>query len=147
MMREKAPIDGFGIGVNLDASIDAPSLDCAYKLQEFGGKPRRKRSEGKATWPGRKQVWRAYDPDGRMRGDVLSIESDRHDGEKLIVPVMRGGKRLATESLADIRARAARELARLPAPLAQLAPGTAYPVSVADALVALAREADRAIAG
>ena len=147
MMREKAPIDGFGIGVNLDASIDAPSLDCAYKLQEFGGKPRRKRSEGKATWPGRKQVWRAYDPDGRMRGDVLSIESDRHDGEKLIVPVMRGGKRLATESLADIRARAARELARLPAPLAQLAPGTAYPVSVADALAALAREADRAIAG
>ena len=148
MMREKAPIDGFGIGVNLDASIDAPSLDCAYKLQEFGGKPRRKRSEGKATWPGRKQVWRSYDADGRMRGDVLSIESDRHDGEQLIVPVMRGGKRLgAPTSLADMRARAARELARLPAPLAQLTPGAAYPVDVADALVALAREADRAIAG
>jgi nicotinate phosphoribosyltransferase len=46
-----------------------------------------------------------------------------------------------------MRARAARELARLPAPLAQLAPGNAYPVDVADALVALAREADRAIAG
>ena len=60
MMAAKAPIDGFGIGVNLDASIDAPSLDCAYKLQEYAGKPRRKLSEGKVTWPGRKQVWRAY---------------------------------------------------------------------------------------
>ena len=148
MMREQAPIDGFGIGVNLDASIDAPSLDCAYKLQEFGGTPRRKRSEGKATWPGRKQVWRNYDAEARMRGDVLSIETDRHDGETLIVPVMRGGKRIgAAESLADMRARAARELARLPAPLGRLEPGHDYPVTVADTLVALAREADRAIAG
>jgi nicotinate phosphoribosyltransferase len=148
MMREKAPIDGFGIGVNLDASIDAPSLDCAYKLQEFGGRPRRKRSEGKATWPGRKQVWRTYDSDGRMRGDVLSVEGDTQAGEPLVVPVMRGGKRLApAESLADIRARAARELARLPAPLARLEPGPAYPVTIADALVALAREADRFTVG
>jgi nicotinate phosphoribosyltransferase len=148
MMREDAPIDGFGIGVNLDASIDAPSLDCAYKLQEFGGRPRRKRSQGKATWPGRKQVWRAYDADGRMRGDVLSVETDRHEGERLIVPVMRGGRRLApTESLAEIRARAARQLARLPSVLACLEPAHDYPVTIADSLVALAREADRATAG
>ncbi|HXD44694.1 MAG TPA: nicotinate phosphoribosyltransferase [Pseudolabrys sp.] len=148
MMREKAPIDGFGIGVNLDASIDAPSLDCAYKLQEFKDRPRRKRSEGKATWPGRKQVWRAYDADGRMRGDVLSVEDDRHDGETLIVPVMRGGKRLApAESLAAIRARAARELARLPEPLAALTPGHDYPVEVAAVLRALADEADRLAGG
>ena len=66
MMREQAPIDGFGIGVNLAASVDAPSLDCAYKLQEYAGTPRRKWSEGKATWPGRKQVWRTYDTNGRM---------------------------------------------------------------------------------
>ncbi|HWE79106.1 MAG TPA: nicotinate phosphoribosyltransferase [Pseudolabrys sp.] len=148
MARDHAPIDGFGIGVNLDASIDAPSLDCAYKLQEFGGRPRRKRSEGKATWPGRKQVWRACDADGRLRGDVLSVESDAHAGEPLIVPVMRGGKRLApAESLAAIRARANRELGRLPAPLARLEPGHAYPVTIAPALTALAQEADRLTAG
>ncbi len=67
MMKEGAPIDGFGIGVNLDASIDAPSLDCAYKLQEYKGRPKRKLSEGKQTWPGRKQVWRSFGADGRMR--------------------------------------------------------------------------------
>jgi nicotinate phosphoribosyltransferase len=148
MRREGAPIDGFGIGVNLDASIDAPSLDCAYKLQEFGGRPRRKRSEGKATWPGRKQVWRAYGADGRICGDVLTVASDAQAGEPLIVPVMRGGKRLApAESLGDIRARAAREFARLPAPLARLEPGHDYPVTIAPALKALAQEADRLAAG
>jgi nicotinate phosphoribosyltransferase len=88
MMAEGAPIDGFGIGVNLDASIDAPSLDCAYKLQEYGGRPKRKLSEGKATWPGRKQVWRTYDADGRMRGDVLSLDGDAQTGDMLIEAVM-----------------------------------------------------------
>src|SRR4026208_306246 len=92
MAAAKAPIDGFGIGVNLDASIDAPSLDCAYKLQEYAGRPPRKPSDGKPTRPGRKQVWRAYDAHERMRGDVLSLESDRHDGEALVVPGARGGE-------------------------------------------------------
>ncbi|MCW5691301.1 MAG: nicotinate phosphoribosyltransferase [Pseudolabrys sp.] len=143
MMKEAAPIDGFGIGVNLDASIDAPSLDCAYKLQEYKGQPKRKLSEGKQTWPGRKQVWRSYGADGRMSGDVLGLESDKADGEPLITQVMRGGKRLApAPTLGQIRERAARDLARLPEPLRQLQPGTEYPVKVADSLVALAKEAD-----
>jgi nicotinate phosphoribosyltransferase len=142
MMKEKAPIDGFGIGVSLDVSTDAPALDCAYKLQEYAGKPRRKLSEGKATWPGRKQVWRAYDIDGCIRGDILSVETDKHPGETLIEPVMRGGKRLGpAPTLAQIRERAKRDLARLPHPLAKLEPGS-YPVTVADKLKDLAAEAD-----
>ena len=143
MMAERAPIDGFGIGVNLDASIDAPSLDCAYKLQEYRGTPKRKLSEGKQTWPGRKQVWRSYGADGRMSGDVLSLEGDTQAGEPLIEQVMRGGQRLKpAPTLSQIRERAARDLARLPEPLRQLQPGTHYPVTVADKLVALARAAD-----
>jgi nicotinate phosphoribosyltransferase len=143
MMKEKAPIDGFGIGVNLAASIDVPALDCAYKLQEYAGKPKRKLSEGKATWPGRKQVWRAYDADGRMRGDILSLESDAQPGEALIVPVMRAGKRISpSPTLAQIRERAAADLKRLAGPLARLEQGFDYPVQVADALSALAEKLD-----
>jgi nicotinate phosphoribosyltransferase len=142
MMKAGAPIDGFGIGVNLAASVDVPALDCAYKLQEYAGTPKRKLSEGKATWPGRKQVWRAYDANGRMAGDILSVETDKQPGETLIVPVMRGGKRIApSPTLAQIRERAARDLARLPEPLRELEPGD-YPVKVADALRALAAKAD-----
>ncbi|HZP69393.1 MAG TPA: nicotinate phosphoribosyltransferase [Pseudolabrys sp.] len=143
MAAAKAPIDGFGIGVNLDASIDAPSLDCAYKLQDYAGKPRRKLSEGKQTWPGRKQVWRAFDPQGRMRGDVLSLEDDKQNGETLVTSVMRAGKRVSpAPTLAQIRDHAARDLARLPEPLRKLDPGAVYPVEISPKLKALAAEID-----
>jgi nicotinate phosphoribosyltransferase len=148
MRAQAAPIDGFGIGVNLAASVDVPALDCAYKLQEYAGKPKRKLSEGKATWPGRKQVWRAYDANGRMCGDILSLEDDTQPGEPLVLPVMRAGKRIApAPTLAAIRERAARDLARLPEPLARLELGADYPVKVADALTALAAEIDAKASG
>jgi nicotinate phosphoribosyltransferase len=138
-----APIDGIGIGTSLTTSSDVAALDCAYKLQEYAGLPRRKRSSGKATWPGRKQVWRNYSPDERMAGDVLSIESDDHLGEPLIQLVMRGGRRIApSPPLADVRVRAARDLERLPEPLRRLEPDARYPVHVADALTRLAAEVD-----
>jgi len=144
LMREGAPIDGYGIGVNLAASVDVPALDCAYKLQEYTGRPKRKRSEGKATWPGRKQVWRNYDAQGTMNADVLSLEGDSQAGETLIEPVVRAGKRAGSApTLAEIRARAARELARLPLPLKRLEPGYEYPTTVSPALKALAAEVDR----
>jgi nicotinate phosphoribosyltransferase len=148
MTASKAPIDGYGIGVNLDASIDAPSLDCAYKLQEYGGEARRKLSEGKATWPGSKQVWRGYGADGRMGGDILSLESDTQTGEKLIVPVMRKGKRIAAApSLGEIRERATRELARLPDALRRLEKAEDYTVKVSDKLKALAAQVDKTTRG
>jgi len=144
MAAAAAPIDGFGIGTSLTTSSDVPALDCAYKLQEYAGLARRKRSAGKATWPGRKQVWRRYGAKGVMAGDVISLETDAQQGEPLLRPVMRGGRRLAPQpTLEQCRAHAARELARLPAPLRALELGAAYPVTVADALVRLAAELDR----
>jgi nicotinate phosphoribosyltransferase len=147
ILRAGAPIDGFGVGTSLTTSSDVPSLDCAYKLQEYAGVPRRKYSSHKETWPGRKQVWRRYDADDRMSGDILGLEDDQHPGEPLLVQVMQGGRRVApAPTLADIRARAARELARLPAALRSLAPGDAYPVQIAAPLRRLAAETDRRLA-
>ena len=147
MTTEQAPIDGFGIGTSLTTSSDAPALDCAYKLQEYAGIARRKRSAGKATWPGRKQVWRRLGADGRMAGDVLSLESDEHDGEPLIVPVMRGGRVLDPRpTLEDARQRCARDLARLPERLRGLDPGGPYSVEIAPALRRLTREVDERMA-
>ncbi len=142
-----APIDGFGIGTSLTTSEDVPALDCAYKLQEYAGVARRKLSAGKATWPGRKQVWRSFAADGVMSGDVLSLDGDDQPGEPLIVPVMRGGKRVAAlPPLADVRDHAASNLERLPASLKQMTPGERYPTRVGDALVRLAEEVDRRLA-
>src|SRR5271157_6086073 len=64
--RQGAPIDGIGIGTTMTTSSDAPALDCVYKLQEYAGIARRKHAANKITRPGRKQVWRRYDADGRM---------------------------------------------------------------------------------
>jgi nicotinate phosphoribosyltransferase len=94
LARADAPIDAYGIGTSLSTAADAPALDCAYKLQEYAGTPRRKRSRGKATWPGRKQVWRRHDARGRLAGDMVSLADDRVDGAPLLRPVMRGGRRL-----------------------------------------------------
>ena len=140
-----APIDGFGVGTNMVTSFDAPGLDCAYKLQEFAGIARRKRSEGKETWPGRKQVFRQTGTDGRYAGDILGLESERQPGTPLLQPAMRAGKRIfsARDSHA-IRTHALSELARLPERLRALDhadPG--YPVQITPALKALAEEVDR----
>jgi len=142
-----APIDGFGIGTSLTTSSDLPALDCAYKLQEYAGLPRRKRSTGKATWPGRKQVFRQYGADGRMAGDLLTLDGQKDTGEPLIEPVMRNGKRLAVAPpLAEARARAAQELARLPVELRALESPQPYPVQVAPALIELAAAVDERLA-
>jgi nicotinate phosphoribosyltransferase len=144
LMRAGAPIDSFGIGTSLTTASDAPALDCAYKLQEYAGTPRRKRSEGKATWPGRKQVWRRYDTAGRMAGDQVSLSDDRRPGEPLLRPAMRGGQRVAgLPDLAASRAHAADQLQRLPEPLRHLETAP-YPVEIAAALRDLAARLDAA---
>jgi nicotinate phosphoribosyltransferase len=141
--RQHAPIDGIGIGTSLVTSFDAPALDCAYKLQEYAGLPRRKRSTGKATLPGRKQVWRRYDRNGCLMADILSTEEDALEGEKLIHPVMEGGRRIGPQpSLHDIRAHARHELERLPAELKEISPLVLYPVQVSVSLEQLAAVAD-----
>jgi nicotinate phosphoribosyltransferase len=143
-----APINGFGIGTSLTTSSDVPALDCAYKLQEYAGLPRRKRSAGKATWPGRKQVWRRYDGTGLMAGDVLTVEGDAQSGEPLVQLVMQDGMRVGSlPTLADARARVIRELGRLPAELKTVTAGRRYRVDVAPALVDLAAAVDRRLAG
>ena len=143
IIRSGAPIDGFGIGSSLTTSSDAPGLDCVYKLEEYAGLPRRKRSAGKATWPGRKQVWRRFESNGTMAGDILSVEGDNQGGEPLIELVMQGGKRLGSSpTLAQIRTRAARDLERLPEPLRRLEPDASYPVEVSETLTRLAAEVD-----
>ncbi len=143
MLAAGAPIDGFGIGTSLTTSSDVPALDCAYKLQEYAGVARRKRSTGKATWPGAKQVWRRFGPGRVMEGDVISLADDDGVGETLLQPVMRDGLRLERPSLEALRANAKAKLAALSAALRRLEPGAAYPVQISDALVRLASEVDR----
>lgn len=145
LLANGAPIDGFGVGTKMNTSADQPYLDCAYKLQEYAGTPRRKRSEGKATWPGRKQVFRSFDAAGKMAGDRLALQDEPATGRALLQPMLRQGKRLsAAPTLAQIRANLQDELATLPAGFRSLAPApVGYPVQVSDAVQNLAQLADK----
>lgn len=144
LLAAGAPIDGFGIGTRLDISVDAPALDCVYKLQEYAGNPKRKRSEGKATWPGRKQIYRGALADGTLAGDCLGLEDHPHPGEVLLQPVMTGGRRLApAESLAVLRERVNQQLAALPPELRTLTAAPPYAVEIAPELRELAAHLDQ----
>src|SRR5207245_4171691 len=101
LMAINAPIDSFAVGAHMTTSSDAPYLDCVYKLQEYAGRACRKRSEGKATWPGRTQVYRHYGACGRVASDVLTLADDRGVGRALIQPVLREGRPLAPAPALD----------------------------------------------
>jgi len=145
LCRGGAPIDGFGVGTSLTTASDAPALDCAYKLQEYAGHARRKRSEGKATWPGRKQVFRRHYPDGTIASDVVALIDEPMPGEALLRPAMRHGKRVDDlPGLAAARAHAAASLLQLPDALRRLEPGH-VPVEISHGVRELAEKLDLAM--
>jgi len=133
-----APIDGYGIGTRLSTSADAPYLDCAYKLQEYAGKPRLKRSEGKETWPGPKQVYRVYDAAGLIGNDLVTLESDVQPGEPLLMPVMRKGIRLPQPTISEIRDRVQCQIRCLPGQLRSLQQAEPFAVTISDQVRKLA---------
>ena len=141
------PATGYGVGTDLDVSADAPYLDCVYKIQEYAGIPRRKKSSGKATWPGRKQVFRHYRDDGTFHHDVIGLVDEALDGAPLLRPVMRNGERLGeVEPLADIRERAAAQMAALPRELSLLpVAAEPYRVEISDGLRAMAERVDERV--
>jgi len=152
LTADGAPIDSYGIGTSLVTSEDHPALDCAYKLKAYAGRPRRKRSEGKAFWPGPTQVFRRYADNGHMAGDTIACADETMDGKAMLQPILRGGRLVAPLPTLDVASEHARaELDRLPEHLKRLASESPYHVAVSDALRALARrvddETDRAEAG
>ena len=137
-----APIDIWGVGTELGTSRDSPVVNGVYKLvADRAGEHWRgvwKRSPGKATLPGPKQVFRTHE-DGRMAGDVIAAADEQLEGEPLLLPALRGGERVNSESLDEIGARAESQLAALPVHL-RLAAETdePYPVAYSERLRATA---------
>ena len=143
LLRTGTPLDGFCLGASLDASSDAPLLDAAYELQRYAGAPRRRRSQGGATWPGVKQVLRQLDAQGHIERDLVVLESEQADGQALLLPCMRAGRRVGrTPTLNESRAHHAHQMSMLPPTLRALEPAEApFSASFSPGVVALAREA------
>lgn len=84
LKRQGAQVNIWGVGTRLVTSYSSPALGGVYKLtalDEDGERmvPKIKRSENpeKITNPGLKRVFRMFDQKGKMRGDVLFLDSEK----------------------------------------------------------------------
>jgi len=142
LLAKRAAIDAFGVGTALATPGDAPHLNLIYKLVEVerDGKMREaaKLTKAKATYPGRKQVYRYYARNGEFKSDRITLETEGPDGgEPLLVEVMRDGRRGAPpEPVNILRDRCIAGLARLPERYRQITRAAKYPVSYSKALQA-----------
>ncbi|MCA9880171.1 MAG: nicotinate phosphoribosyltransferase [Thermomicrobiales bacterium] len=150
LLASGAPLDGFGVGGNLDVGLGTVqsgtvggTLGAVYKLvwYEGDGDPARIKLAGdKSTWPGRKQVVRV----GAFTEDVIQLEQEPlpAGGVALLHPVMTAGEPLNPEpDVMALREVAGQELAALPACYRQLRDAPAYPVRKSAALLALREHA------
>ncbi len=136
LIEAGAPIDAFGVGTKMGVSADAPWLDMAYKLVSYEGRPVLKRSLGKATLPGPKQVFRLFGPDGLMAGDILALRGEEvTTGEPLLTKFMEGGRMVCPyPTLEELRNRFQENFARLPQEYKDLNAPASYPVQLSPSL-------------
>lgn len=135
-VRRQAPIDVFGVGTRMAVSEDAPTIDLAYKLVEYAGRPRMKTSTAKVSFPGAKQVFRRID-NGRLAEDCLALAGEKVPGQGMLQTMMANGRRTAAGSvaLADSRRHALAQLDLLPDRLRSLETAEpAYEVAVSPGL-------------
>ena len=78
LKQQHHDIDVFGIGTNLVTCQKQPALGCVFKLVEINGMPRIKLSQDveKLVLPGKKNVYRLLDGEGRPLVDLMQSHSE-----------------------------------------------------------------------
>lgn len=123
------PLDSYGVGTKMGMSADAPWTDMSYKLVEYEARPVLKLSTGKASWPGRKQVFRLRDGAGQFVRDVIGQRDEEFSGEKLLKEYMGDGRILDRyPSLMESRNIFAEDFAALPLSVKEIRSPAPYPV-------------------
>ncbi len=128
--------DGFGVGTAMGVSRDEPALDIAYKLTAYAGAGRVKLSPGKRLFPSRKQVLHV-EMAGRALRDWISRHGEPPAGRPLLLKAIENGRRTPAGrgDWREARARAEREVARLPRRVQEVEPARPpYPVGWSRAL-------------
>jgi nicotinate phosphoribosyltransferase len=141
----RIPFDSYGVGTKMGTSSDAPWSDMAYKLVEYGEKPVLKRSPGKISWPGAKQLFRQRNNQGQLEKDIVGLRAEGIAGtETLLRKVMDKGKIVVTlPTLAQSRAVLAQEFGNLSDLTKAIRNPVLYPVEFTPALVHLREETER----
>jgi nicotinate phosphoribosyltransferase len=154
IVRTGAPVNGFGVGAALSTINDAPSLGAIYKLVEIDRNgattPVMKRSAGKHTLPGCKQVWRVFSNDLAIEDVIEHVEEtpDVATASPLLRRVMSGGRReTASPLLSDLRRQSIAALAALPESVRRIHQPDRYRVRIGGALRASVEQLSGGIEG
>jgi nicotinate phosphoribosyltransferase len=140
MLSRGAAIDTFGVGTKVGVSADVPYTEMVYKLVRYRDRDVCKRSPGKETLAGEKQVFRKRNAKGEWEQDIIGCRQERPgDAQALLHPVMEKGWRTAPgPSLARIRETFRYGFSHLPEQFRQLVPPSRdYPVRISPRLRAL----------
>lgn len=113
LLAEGATLDGYGIGTKL---VSGEPFNGVYKLVEVDGIPVMKKSSGKSTYPGRKQIFRRIE-EGQWKGDRLGLadESPEPGEEPLLQPIIvNGDRQQPLDSLETLSKRTRDNVMQLP---------------------------------
>ncbi|MBD2129373.1 nicotinate phosphoribosyltransferase [Microcoleus sp. ZQ-A2] len=136
LKQEGACIDGYGLGTRL---VTGTPVNGIYKLVEIDGIATMKETINKATYPGRKQIYRQM-VEGKLIQDRLALASEAPlDNEQpLLQLVMKQGQRVQPpEPLTEISQRTAASVATLSTSIRQLNDPTPLAVQISDHLLQL----------
>jgi nicotinate phosphoribosyltransferase len=151
LQHKGAKIDAFGVGTKMGTSADYPYTDVIYKLCETrngAGEflPIMKLSKDKITLPGRKQVYRFMDENGKYEKDVITLADEQWDGEPMLTKMIDNGRLIyALPSLKEIRATAVQNLAKIPDKYCKLTDAPKYPVEISKKLADLVKTLEEKI--
>jgi len=138
MLDEGAMIFAFGVGTEMGVSLDAPALGGVYKLiedtEDGNIVPKIKLSDGKITYPGKKQVYRITEG-GKFVKDIIALDGEACAGEPLLVKVMEKGNIVYDiPDLKDIRQRALSQINMLPHEIKDIEKTSEYKVEISSGL-------------
>ncbi|MCK5074876.1 MAG: nicotinate phosphoribosyltransferase, partial [Calditrichia bacterium] len=119
LIENNSPADSYGVGTRLSVSSDAPYLGGIYKLvqleQENNTFYTAKFSKNKTTYPGKKQIFRQRDKNEIFSNDIIGLNNEEIEGEKLLYQVFLNGKRTQPKTnLKTIQEYCRKQLANLP---------------------------------
>lgn len=137
-----ACLDGYGLGTRL---VSGSPVNGVYKLVEIDGIPVMKEASGKLTYPGRKQIFRAFEG-GKVKADRLGLVTESPMGQPLMQLFIKEGERIQMpETLAEIRERTAISVASLPSQTRQLINPPSPPIEISPTLQELTRRTQKGL--
>lgn len=125
LLAQGAQVDGFGVGTRLGVSRFVPAVEIVYKIVRYGTKGVSKKSPGKETRPGRKEIKRIKGLRHYEKDVVSPLQSGNDDLLKLFV---------SAEDMVTIQQRLAAELAALEDSIKAIRDPAAYEVEFSSIL-------------